>query len=34
LDVVKHQRAGCDEHAAVLEHGFDLGDERVIHLEG
>ena len=33
LDVVKDQRAHGDEHPAVLEHRFDLGDQRVIHLQ-
>ena len=33
LDMMKHQRANGHEHPAVLDHGFDLRDERVIHLE-
>jgi hypothetical protein len=31
---VQHQGAGLDQAAAVLEHGFDLGDEGVIDLQG
>jgi len=33
LGVVQHQGAGPDQGAAVLEHGLDLGDQRVIDLE-
>ena len=34
LGVVQHQGAGRDQGAAVLEHGFDLGDEGVVDLQG
>ena len=33
LDMMKGQRADSDKHPAMLEHGFDLGDERVVDLE-
>ena len=29
---MQHQRAGFDQRPAVFEHGFDLGDERVVNL--
>jgi hypothetical protein len=31
---VQHQGAGLDQAAAVLEHGFDLGEEGVVDLQG
>ena len=34
LDVIKRRRAHADQHATMLEHHFDLGDQRVIHLQG
>jgi hypothetical protein len=33
LGVVQHQCADVDQHWAVLEHGFDLGDQGVVDLE-
>ena len=33
LGVVKHQRADCDKHSTVLQHGLDLGDQRIVDLE-